>query len=76
MTKFDLMKLNHYRGRFGAMSSAEALMIALDAAQFMQDMGPFDLAFKKFAQDERDFIEYADLLEKEENLKALTDDVA
>jgi hypothetical protein len=67
MTKYDIMRLNHYRGRFGAMTSEEALLIALDADQFKRDMGPFDPAFRKFAQDEIDFTSYAELLEKEEN---------
>jgi hypothetical protein len=67
MTKFDLMRINRYRGKFGAMTSSEALLIALDASQFKQGMRPFDPAFRKFAQDEIDFTEYAELLEKEEN---------
>jgi hypothetical protein len=69
MTKLEFMMLTHYRARIGPMTSKEALTIALDAEQFKRDVGPYDITAKYFMQQELDFIEYANLLEKEEILK-------
>jgi hypothetical protein len=69
MTKLEVMKLKHYRDRLGPMTSNEALTIALGAEQTRLDIGAFDPAASHFTQEQIDFLNYAELLEKEENWK-------
>jgi hypothetical protein len=62
-----VMKLKHYRDRLGPMTSNEALTISLGAEQTRLDIGVFDPAASHFTQEQIDFLNYAELLEKEEN---------
>lgn len=70
MTKLETMKLKFYRDRLGDMKSKEAMEIALCAEQTLRDIGAFDPAVSHFAQEQIDFFNYAELLEKEENERA------
>ena len=58
-------KLEFYRERLGAMTSAEALQLAIEAEQTKNDVGPFDTAFEYFANQQVVFEKYEHLLEEE-----------
>lgn len=70
LTALEGQKLRFYKKRIGEMNSSEALALAMDSEQFMKDCGPFDIAFPHFAQSREDLINYAELLEKEEQAVA------
>jgi hypothetical protein len=74
MTKLQIMKLKFYRDRLGVMTSKEALEIALGAEQTRRDIGSFDPATTYFTQQQVDFLNYAELLEREEALKRESED--
>ncbi len=70
MNKFSMLdkyKLDFYRSKIGVLTSAEALDLALSADQTKCDVGVHDPAFLHFAEQARVFLNYAELLEKEEN---------
>lgn len=60
-------KLEMYRKQIGAMSADEALALALESEQFANDCGRGDIAYPTFNRQKEIFINYAELLEKEEN---------
>lgn len=60
----DEIKLSWCEKKFGKMSSTEALQLAIEAEQYVKDLGPFDIATPMFIQQQIDFENYAFYLEK------------
>ena len=64
LNKFEQWKLSQYKAQIGAMSSTEALTLALKAEEIRKDLGAFDLAFEYYSNKQYAFEGYALLLEK------------
>jgi len=60
-------KLDRYLEKVGRMTADQALEMALMSEDFANQVGPFDMAYAKFKNDQVEFFKYAELLEKEAN---------
>lgn len=67
LNPFEEFKLVRHKARIGILSIDECLELAIQAEQFKNDVGPFDIAFHHFADDAIRLEEYAYLLEKEQH---------
>lgn len=67
MTLLEARKLEMYKSKIGAMTSEQALTLALEAEQIAKECGPFDVAYEQFKRQQITFEEYALLLEKAEH---------
>ena len=65
LTPMEQWKLDHYLKAVGRMTADEALEMALMSEDFASQVGPFDMAYAKFKNDQIEFFKYAELLEKE-----------
>lgn len=66
LTPLERAKLGKYIASVGRMTVDEALSLAVEAEQFAKDVGVHDMAYAKFSNDSRHFLQYAELLEKEQ----------
>jgi len=66
MTPKQLSTLESYQRALGTMTSQEALEIAIQAEQFAKDCGVSDIAYPRFAHEAKVFLDYAELLELQE----------
>jgi hypothetical protein len=62
----EQLMLESIRKRVGAMTSKEALEMALFTEQTCSDVGEHDPAYDHFLRQKEGFLKYAVLLEKEE----------
>lgn len=67
MTPLQVGKLEFYRQKIGSMTSAEAMQLALEAERIAKECGPHDIAFECFTKEKEVMVNYAELLELEEN---------
>lgn len=62
MNAMKLKKLEDMKNKVGAMTSDEALELAIHFEQMARDVGPFDSAFSHFVSNYTGFMAYAELL--------------
>lgn len=67
MTDLEKRKLARYKASMPGITVNELLELAIQADTFATDCGPFDPAFMTFTQQRTDLLNYAELLEKEQN---------
>jgi hypothetical protein len=57
--------LEFYLEKVGRITVNEAMQLALEAEDFATQVGPQDIAYRKFKNDTEHFFRYAELLEQE-----------
>lgn len=67
MTDLEKLKLARYKAALPNITVNELMEPAIQADTFATDCGPFDPAFMTFVQQRTDLLNYAELLEKEQN---------